>query len=119
MDGLFQHHFQQYFNYIVAVSFISGGNRRTRRKPPTCRKSLTLLNEKETKVDITNSISCLFIEVGKRSSALVSANTTNIVLQCIVREAEDTITNDEVLLLSHQVLAKLSSKGMLLLLYEV
>ena len=113
---VFQHHFQQYFNYIVAVSFISGGNR---RKPPTCRKSLTLLNGKETKVDITNSISCLFIEVGKRSSALVSANTTNIVLQCIVREAEDTITNDEVLLLSHQVLAKLSSKGMLLLLYEV
>jgi hypothetical protein len=33
-------HFQQYFSYIVAVSFIGGGNRRTRRKPPTCRKSL-------------------------------------------------------------------------------
>jgi len=30
--------FQQYFSYI---SFIGGGNRRTRRKPPTCRKSLT------------------------------------------------------------------------------
>ena len=29
------------FSYIVAVSFIAGGNRRTRRKPPTCRKSLT------------------------------------------------------------------------------
>jgi len=27
-------HFQQYFSYIVAVSFIGGGNRRTRRKPP-------------------------------------------------------------------------------------
>jgi hypothetical protein len=26
---------------IVAVSFIGGGNRRIRRKPPTCRKSLT------------------------------------------------------------------------------
>jgi len=25
----------------VAVSFIGGGNRSTRRKPPTCRKSLT------------------------------------------------------------------------------
>ena len=34
-------HFQQYFSYIVAVSFIAGGNRKTRRKPPTCRKSLT------------------------------------------------------------------------------
>ena len=32
---------QQYFSYIVAVSFISEGNQRTRRKPPTCRKSLT------------------------------------------------------------------------------
>jgi hypothetical protein len=34
-------HFQQYFSYIVAVSFIGGGNRSTRRNPPTCHKSLT------------------------------------------------------------------------------
>jgi hypothetical protein len=33
-------HFQQYFSYIVAVSFIGGGNLSTRKKPPTCRKSL-------------------------------------------------------------------------------
>jgi hypothetical protein len=26
---------------IVAVNFIGGGNRRTQRKPLTCRKSLT------------------------------------------------------------------------------
>jgi hypothetical protein len=32
-------HFQQYFSYIVAVSFIGGGNQSTRRKPPTCRES--------------------------------------------------------------------------------
>ena len=32
------HHFQQYSSYIMAVSFIGGGNR---RKPATCRKSLT------------------------------------------------------------------------------
>ena len=32
---------QQYFSYIEAVSFIGGGNKRTRRKPPTCHKSLT------------------------------------------------------------------------------
>jgi len=25
---------------VMSVSFIRGGNRRTRRKPPTCRKSL-------------------------------------------------------------------------------
>jgi len=36
-----QRHFQQYFSYIVVVSFIGGGNRSTRRKPPTCHKSLT------------------------------------------------------------------------------
>jgi len=33
--------FQQYFSYIVAVSFISGGNWSTRRKPPACRKPST------------------------------------------------------------------------------
>ena len=38
-DGV-EGHFQQYFSYIVAVSFIGGGNRRTRRKPLTCCKLL-------------------------------------------------------------------------------
>jgi hypothetical protein len=36
-----ERHFQQYFSYIVAVSFIGGGNRGIRRKPLTWRKSLT------------------------------------------------------------------------------
>ena len=34
-------HFQQYFRYIVVVSFNGGGNRSTRIKPPICRKSPT------------------------------------------------------------------------------
>jgi len=34
-------HFQQYFSYILAVSFIGGGNQSNRRKTVTCRKSLT------------------------------------------------------------------------------
>jgi hypothetical protein len=35
-------HFQQYFSYKYRGSqFIGGGNRNTRRKPPTCRKSPT------------------------------------------------------------------------------
>ena len=34
-------HFQQYFSYIMAVSFIGGGNRSILRKPLTCRRSLT------------------------------------------------------------------------------
>ena len=29
------------FRYVVAVSLVDGGNRRTRRKPPTCCKSMT------------------------------------------------------------------------------
>ena len=33
--------FQQYFSYLVVVCYIGEGNRRTRRKPPTCRKPLT------------------------------------------------------------------------------
>ena len=33
--------FSIYFSYIVAVSFLGGGNPSIRRKPPTCRKSLT------------------------------------------------------------------------------
>ena len=34
-------HFQQYFRYIVVVSFIGGGNQNTHRKPLTFRKLLT------------------------------------------------------------------------------
>jgi hypothetical protein len=34
-------HKKKYFSYIVAVSFIGGGNWSTRRKPLTYRKSLT------------------------------------------------------------------------------
>jgi hypothetical protein len=29
-------HFQQYFSYIVVVSFIGGENQSTQRKPQTC-----------------------------------------------------------------------------------
>ena len=31
--------FQQYLNYIIAISFIGEGNQSTHRKPPTCCKS--------------------------------------------------------------------------------
>jgi len=34
-------HFQQYYSYIVTVSFIGEGNRSTRGKSPIYRKSLT------------------------------------------------------------------------------
>ena len=36
-----EHHFQQYFSYIVVVNFIGGKIRGTWRKPPIFRKSLT------------------------------------------------------------------------------
>ena len=38
---VFDKYIQQYFNNIVALSFIGGGNRSTRRKPPTCHMKLT------------------------------------------------------------------------------
>jgi len=34
-------HTRKHFSYSAVGSFIGGGNRSTRRKPPTCRKSLT------------------------------------------------------------------------------
>jgi hypothetical protein len=39
-------HIQQYFSYILTVSFISGGNQSTRRKPPTWHKSLAIFIRK-------------------------------------------------------------------------
>ena len=39
-------HFQQYLSFIVVVSFVGGGIRSMRRKPSTCRKSLTYLSYK-------------------------------------------------------------------------
>jgi hypothetical protein len=39
-------YFQQYFSYIMAVSFICGGNRSTWRKPPTCRKSHNVVSSR-------------------------------------------------------------------------
>jgi hypothetical protein len=40
VNGILRH-FQQYFSYIVAVSLSGRRNRSTRRKPPSCHKSLT------------------------------------------------------------------------------
>jgi hypothetical protein len=37
--------FQQYFSYIMAVSFISGEKRSTRRKPSTCHNSLMNISD--------------------------------------------------------------------------
>jgi hypothetical protein len=34
-EQVYLFNFQQYFGYIIAVSFIGGGNRRTKREPPT------------------------------------------------------------------------------------
>ena len=49
---VFNENFQQYFSYIVAVSFIGGRNQSTRRKPPTCHKSLTNIITATTAPDI-------------------------------------------------------------------
>jgi hypothetical protein len=41
--------FQQYFSYIMEGRFIGGGNRSTRWKPQTCRKSLTNFHDMDIK----------------------------------------------------------------------
>ena len=40
--GWFYGYVQQYLSFIVVVDFIDGGNRSTRRKPPTVRHRQTL-----------------------------------------------------------------------------
>ena len=52
-DGV-SRHFQQYFSYIMTVSFIGGGNQRTQRKPPTCRKSLKNLSHNVVLIEYTS-----------------------------------------------------------------
>jgi hypothetical protein len=48
--------------YIVAVSFIDGGNRFTQRKAPTCRKSLTASGNIYPKPGMSHYIPCLIAE---------------------------------------------------------
>jgi hypothetical protein len=50
---VFKHHFQEYSSYIVAVSFIGGGNRSTRRKPPTCHwQTFVFVNSDNVKNEV-------------------------------------------------------------------
>ena len=49
-----QGHFQQYFSYIVAVSFIGGGSQSIQRKPPTYCKSLTNFKRQQLWKEIQN-----------------------------------------------------------------
>jgi hypothetical protein len=78
-------HIQQYFSYIVAVSFIDGENRSTRRKLPTCSKSLTTLShnvvsstprlsgvELSTLVVIRTIVTCLPVAYRIQMNALVT-----------------------------------------------
>lgn len=60
----------------------------------------------------------LFTEVGKRTSVLVGANTTSVLLSTVVREAEEQATCDELLLCAHQILAKLAQKGTTNIIYN-
>ena len=83
-DGVLNH-FQQYFSYIVAVNFIGGGNRRTRRKPPTCRESLTnyhkiLYTSPWSRFKLTTSVvigtNC--IHVGKSNKHMITTTTAPV-----------------------------------------
>jgi hypothetical protein len=46
------HHFQQYFGYILVVSFIGGENQITRRTPSTCRRLLANVIEKNSRIHL-------------------------------------------------------------------
>jgi hypothetical protein len=48
--------FNKNFGYIVALGFIGGWNRSTLRKPPTCRKSLTIHNNVVSGTPLLNGI---------------------------------------------------------------
>ena len=63
VHGVYRH-FQPYFTYIVAVSFIGGGNRSTRRKALTCRKSLTNILEWDASAQIF-LFSLIILQTGK------------------------------------------------------
>ena len=56
-------------------------------------------------------IFCLFVEVGKKASAFVTVNATNIVFQTLVLEYEDNSPSEEFMLTCHQVLARVGQKG--------
>ncbi|KAH3841440.1 cytosolic carboxypeptidase 1-like [Dreissena polymorpha] len=49
-------------------------------------------------------------QVGKKASAFVSVNATNIVFQTLVQEAEDNSPSDDFMLTCHHVLARVGQK---------
>jgi hypothetical protein len=65
---------QQYYSYIVTVSFIGGGNWSTQRKPPTCRKSKT-----DSHNIIPEALKSLYRSPGYKKNQLVLCK--NYVLQ--------------------------------------
>ena len=72
--------FQQYFSYIVAVCFIDGGNRSTRWKPPTSRKSLknfiTLYTSPWSRFELTTSVAICTDCIGNCKSNYHTITTT-------------------------------------------
>jgi restriction endonuclease S subunit len=84
------HHFQPYFSYIVAVSFIGGGNRNTRKKTPTWHKSLTNVNYSYDQITLIYLYLFLLVKAMFLSSVLNTDQTStllpllNIGLWCLV-----------------------------------
>ena len=59
-------HFQQYFSFIVGVSFIGRGNRSTQRKAPTLRNK---------NVDIKCSANAQYRNIGQPNNVLINCIT--------------------------------------------
>ena len=69
----------QYFSYIMVISFIGGVNRSTRRKPLTCRKSLTTFIKSQCCIKNTLSYH------EQHSNDIKSKTETNLSAQIVIK----------------------------------
>ncbi|XP_052795258.1 cytosolic carboxypeptidase 1-like [Mya arenaria] len=75
-------------------------------------QTLKNASDRAVLVNIINICSELLgkTQVGKKASAFVSVNATNIVFQTLVQEAEDNSPSEEFMFTCHQVLARIGQK---------
>lgn len=75
-------------------------------------QTLKSATDRAVLVNIINICSELLgkTQVGKKASALVSVNATNIVLQTLVQEYEDNSPSDDFMLTCHHVLSRVGQK---------
>jgi hypothetical protein len=88
--------FQQYFSYIVAVSFIGGGTRSTRRKQTTCRSQTLSHNVVHLALNMIRKLSLCQITLHNLEGLIVFYEVSFIHLYsliCHVPESESNCAN--------------------------